>query len=128
MVVFILSKALYLTFDFLRNIFNKFRDMEHINSKFNTQFFQLEKTFVKILKSYEYDFGFYDILGLKDIKNFSGFAPLLELERNSFGEVQNFSNNFGQMKNLGQKSSLIETFFSDENSLSQNSTGEKDGS
>jgi len=112
-------KALYLTFDFLRNIFNKFRDMEHMNSKFNSQFFQSEKTFVKILKSYEYDFGFYDILSLKNIKKFSGFAPLVEFEKSSFGQVKNFSDNFGQ------NSLSIENFCFDESHLSQNSTRDK---
>lgn len=124
-------KALYLTFDFLRNIFHKFRNMEHINSKFKSQFFQSEKTFVKILKSYEYDFGFYDVLTLKNIKSIYEFAPLVQYDKSSLGDVQKFSDNLGFMKKLGQNFSSNETFCSNENSLSyigmaeQNSPGEK---
>ncbi len=118
-------KALYLTFDFLRNIFNKFRDMKYMNSKFNSQFFQSEKTFVKILKSYEYDFGFYDILSLKSIKKFSGFAPLLELEKNSFGQVESFPDNFGPLNKAGQDSSSLEILYSEKNDFSLNSTKDK---
>ena len=121
-------KALYLTFDFLRNIFNKFRDMKYMNSKFNSQFFQSEKTFVKILKSYEYDFGFYDILSLKNIKKFSGFAPLLEFEKSSFGQVESFPDNFGPLNNVGQDSSSFEILYSEKNDLSHNSTKDKDRS
>ena len=118
-------KALYLTFDFLRNIFHKFRNMEYLNSKLKSQFFQSEKTFVKILKSYEYDFGFYDILSLKNIKKVSEFAPLGEFEKSSFENVQNFSDNLNFKKNFDQNSSASEIFSLNGNSLSQNSTEEK---
>ena len=119
-------KAFYFTFDFLRNILNKFRDMKYMNSKLNSQFFQSEKTFVKILKSYEYDFGYYDILSLKNIKKFSGFAPLLEFEKNSFGQVEVFPDNFAPLNNGGQDSSSFEILDSEKNDVSQNSTKDKE--
>lgn len=63
-------KALYFTFDFLRNIFCKFEDMRNMNSQIKSAFFQSEETLMKILKTYEYDFGFYDILSSKSLKIF----------------------------------------------------------
>jgi DNA-directed RNA polymerase subunit alpha len=54
-------KALYFTFDFYKNIFLKFEDMKYVNAKFNSQFFESEETLNKILKSYEYDYAFYDV-------------------------------------------------------------------
>jgi DNA-directed RNA polymerase subunit alpha len=119
-------KALYLTFDFLRNILNKFRDMKYMNSKVNSQFFQSEKTFVKILKSYEYDFGYYDILSLKNIKKFSGFAPLLEFEKSLFGQVEIFPDNFAPLNNGDQDSSSFEVLDSEKNDRSQYSTKDKE--
>lgn len=64
-------KALYLTFDFLKNIFNKFDDMKYVNSLFQDKFFESEETLMKILKTYEYNFGFYDVLNSKKLKGFS---------------------------------------------------------
>lgn len=61
-------KALYFTFDFYKNIFLKFEDMKYVNSKFNSQFFESEETLNKILKSYEYDYAFYDVF--KKLQNF----------------------------------------------------------
>jgi DNA-directed RNA polymerase subunit alpha len=61
-------KALYFTFDFYKNIFLKFEDMKNVNSKFNSQFFESEETLNKILKSYEYDYAFYDVF--KKLQNF----------------------------------------------------------
>ena len=46
-------KALYLTFDFLKNIFNKFDDIKQVNSQFHQKFFESEETLNKILKNYE---------------------------------------------------------------------------
>jgi DNA-directed RNA polymerase subunit alpha len=118
-------KALYLTFDFLRNIFHKFSDMKYMNSKFNSQFFQSEKNFVKILKSYEYDFGFYEILSLKNIKKFSGFGPLLEFEKNVLGQVESFPDNFDSLNKVSQNSSSSEIVNSEKNDFSHNSTKDK---
>jgi DNA-directed RNA polymerase alpha subunit len=39
-----------------------------VNSKFNSQFFESEETLNKILKSYEYDYAFYDVF--KKLQNF----------------------------------------------------------
>jgi DNA-directed RNA polymerase alpha subunit len=70
-------KALYFTFDFLRNIFNKFEDMKYINSQFNSQFFKSEESLIQILKTYEYDFGFYELSSLKNLKIFSDSHSVL---------------------------------------------------
>lgn len=88
-------KALYFTFDFLRNIFNKFEDMKNMSSQLNTQFFESEETLMKILKTYEYDFGFYDVLSSKSLKVFSD-APRFLQEKNSekfIDKVENAQNN-----------------------------------
>jgi DNA-directed RNA polymerase alpha subunit len=69
-------KALYFTFDFLKNIFHKFDDMKSIHSKLKTEFFQSEETLMKILKSYEYDFAFYNVLNFKKEKGFSDFLEI----------------------------------------------------
>jgi DNA-directed RNA polymerase alpha subunit len=61
-------KALYFTFDFYKNIFFKFDSMKNVNSKLNSQFFESEETLMKILKSYEYDYAFYDVF--KKLQNF----------------------------------------------------------
>jgi DNA-directed RNA polymerase subunit alpha len=61
-------KALYFTFDFYKNIFFKFDSMKNVNSKLNSQFFESEETLNKILKSYEYDYAFYDVF--KKLENF----------------------------------------------------------
>ena len=71
-------KALYMTFDFLRNIFNKFEDMKTISSKLKSEFFESEETLMKILKTYEYDFGFYDVLSSKSLKVFSDAPRFLQ--------------------------------------------------
>ena len=67
-----------MTFDFLRNIFNKFEDMKTISSKLKTEFFESEETLMKIFKTYEYDFGFYDVLSSKSLKVFSDAPRFLQ--------------------------------------------------
>lgn len=81
-------KALYFTFDFLRNIFYKFEDMRNMNSQIKSTFFQSEETLMKILKTYEYDFGFYDILNSKSLKIFSD-APCFLQESKSEKLIEN---------------------------------------
>jgi DNA-directed RNA polymerase subunit alpha len=71
-------KTLYLTFDFLKNIFNKFDDMKYVNSQFQNKFFESEETLMKILKTYEYDFGFYDVLNSKKLKVFTNSPYFLQ--------------------------------------------------
>lgn len=88
-------KAFYLTFDFLKNIFTKFEDMKHVNLQFHSKFFESEETLNKILKSYEYDLGFYDVLNSKKLKLVSDSPLFLQLgfsskfegsPKNSFGK------------------------------------------
>jgi DNA-directed RNA polymerase alpha subunit len=85
-------KALYLTFDFLKNIFNKFDDMKYVNSQFQNKFFESEETLMKILKTYEYDFGFYDVLNSKKFKVFPNLPYFLQ-NKNSSKFEGSFSDN-----------------------------------
>jgi DNA-directed RNA polymerase subunit alpha len=98
-------KALYTTFDFLRNIFNKFEDMKTISSKLKSEFFESEETFMKILKTYEYDFGFYDVLSSKSLKVFSD-APRFLQESKS----QNFLKKVEAGDNILEKENQILSF------------------
>lgn len=52
-------KALNLTLSSLKNIFDKFGEMEHVALGLANSFFQSDETLLKILKTFEYDFGFY---------------------------------------------------------------------
>lgn len=84
-------KALYFTFDFLKNVFHKFDDMKSINSKLKNDFFQSEERLMKILKSYESDFAFYNVLNLKKEKRFSNFLEI-SIDTKTFSpSVSNFS-------------------------------------
>jgi DNA-directed RNA polymerase subunit alpha len=74
-------KALYFTFDFYKNIFLKFEDMKYLNLKFNSQFFESEETLNKILKSYEYDYAFYDVF--KKLQNFDTTKTIKKLKNNN---------------------------------------------
>jgi DNA-directed RNA polymerase alpha subunit len=69
--------------------------MKNMSSQLNTQFFESEETLMKILKTYEYDFGFYDVLSSKSLKVFSD-APRFLQEKNSekfIDKVENAQNN-----------------------------------
>jgi DNA-directed RNA polymerase subunit alpha len=98
-------KALYTTFDFLRNIFNKFEDMKTISLKLKSEFFESEETLMKILKTYEYDFGFYDVLSSKSLKVFSN-APRFLQESKS----QNFLKKVEAGDNILEKENQILSF------------------
>jgi DNA-directed RNA polymerase subunit alpha len=60
-------KAFYLTFDFLNTLLSKFEEMKSINKKYESCFFDSEEIFVKILKSYESDFRFYESLSFEKL-------------------------------------------------------------
>jgi DNA-directed RNA polymerase subunit alpha len=60
-------KAFYFTFDFLKNMLSKFDEMKHINKKLESNFFASEEVFTRLLKSIEYDFGFYDVSNFKKL-------------------------------------------------------------
>lgn len=53
---------------FLKNMFEKFEEMEKVLSHMNREFFESEETILKILKSFENDFRFY---GGKNIESLS---------------------------------------------------------
>jgi DNA-directed RNA polymerase subunit alpha len=52
-------KALNLSMSFLKNVFEKFQDMQHFSSNVSSRFFESDETLLKILKTFEYDFRFY---------------------------------------------------------------------
>jgi DNA-directed RNA polymerase subunit alpha len=83
-------KAFYFTFDFLKNILSKFDEMKYINKKVENSFFSSEEIFTKILKSYEYDFGFSEMLSSTKLS-----SPIQKqsafLQENSFEEPFSFS-------------------------------------
>lgn len=95
-------KALYQTFDFLKNIFSKFDDMKSLHLKLQSGFFESEETLTKILKTYEYDFGFQN-QSYSFLKN-----PTKEGKKENFDKIQK-SSSFNQLeknipisvKNLG---------------------------
>lgn len=98
-------KALYLTFDFLKNILNKFDDMKQVNFQFHKKFFESEETLNKILKSYEYDFGFYDVLSSKKKLNVFSNEPQF-LQNITSSNLKVATENFFENKNLEKNSFL----------------------
>ena len=57
--------AINLSLTFLKNMFDKFDDMDKISSKISKEFFESDETLFKILKSFEYDFHLYGALEAK---------------------------------------------------------------
>jgi DNA-directed RNA polymerase alpha subunit len=51
-------KALNIAISFLKNMFDKFEDMEKVNSRMAKSFFESDTTFVEILKTFEYNLNF----------------------------------------------------------------------
>lgn len=64
-------KALSSALHFLKTMFEKFEIMEKGNAKMTHSFFESDETFVRILKTFEYDFQFYST-----IESNSSFSPL----------------------------------------------------
>ena len=57
--------AINLSLTFLKNMFDKFNDMDKISSEISKEFFESDETLFKILKSFEYDFHLYGALEAK---------------------------------------------------------------
>ena len=74
--------------------------MKYVNSQFQNKFFESEETLMKILKTYEYDFGFYDVLNSKKLKVFPNFPYFLQ-DKNSSKFEDFFSDNFLPFDNKG---------------------------
>lgn len=87
-------KALSETFDFLKNIFHKFDDMKSLHFKLQSGFFESEETLTKILKTYEYDFGFQN-QPYSFLKN-----PTKEGKKENFDKIQKSSSLNQLEKNL----------------------------
>lgn len=88
-----LKRALF----FLKNMFEKFEDMENVSSQMDAQFFESEENILKILKSFETDFRFYGEIQCKTI--FVSFlrntvlSEELQKEKKTNTDFQNQNNN-----------------------------------